>query len=155
MHIYDLSPIRSALESFATQGRTALLPALIASQSIYGHIPEPVAREVGCTLDVPLADVYGVIDFYSMLYSKPVGKRIIRVCTDPSCAIRGGEEVLSSICQYLGAIPGQPVSDGSFLVEQSQCLGLCEHAPAIQVDETSVGHADNKILDEICYGTLE
>jgi NADH-quinone oxidoreductase subunit F len=152
---YDLIPIRSALVSFSTLGRTALLPALIAAQSIYGYIPEPVAIEVSQTLGVPLADVYGAIEFYSMLYSTPVGKRIIRVCTDPSCALRGGEEVLSSICQYLGANPGQPVPDGSSMVEQSQCLGFCEHAPAIQVDETSFGYADNKNLDEICYGTIE
>ena len=62
----ELDPLRSILAELAPQGRPALLPALHAAQQIYGWLPEPVAAEVGRALGVPLADVYGVIDFYAM-----------------------------------------------------------------------------------------
>ncbi|MGH2625810.1 MAG: NAD(P)H-dependent oxidoreductase subunit E, partial [Anaerolineales bacterium] len=71
----DLAPLLPVLERLAPQGRTALLPALHAAQSLYGHLPEPVAAEVGRALGVPLADVFGVIDFYAMFYRRPVGRR--------------------------------------------------------------------------------
>jgi len=71
MSDYDLTPLREILTKLKTQGRTALLPALHAAQDIYGFLPEVVAEEVGKGLNVPLTDVYGVIEFYEMLYPKP------------------------------------------------------------------------------------
>ncbi len=138
----DLSSLRSVLTPFAPQGRTALLPALHAAQSIYGHLPEPVAAEVGRALRVPLADVYGVIDFYAMFYRKPMGKTIVRVCSDPACALAGGEDVLRAVCRHLNVEPDELSADGEFTVEHAPCLGLCEHAPAILVGEKTIGRAD-------------
>src|SRR3972149_11635416 len=86
MSDFDLAPLRPVLEEFILQGRTALLPALHAAQKLYGYLPEPVAAEVGRALRVPLADVYGVIDFYAMYYKERVGKTLVRVCGDPACA---------------------------------------------------------------------
>ena len=60
----------------------------------YGYLPEPVAAEVARTLRVPLADVYGVIDFYALFYREPVGKTVIHVCDDPACAMAGADGVL-------------------------------------------------------------
>ena len=138
----DLSSLRSVLTQFAPQGRTALLPALHAAQSIYGYLPEPVSAEVGRALRVPLADVYGVIDFYAMFYRKPMGKTIVRVCGDPACALAGGEDVLRAVCRYLNVEPDELSADGEFTVEHAPCLGLCEHAPAILVGEKTIGRAD-------------
>ncbi len=104
---FDLTPLRSALSDLASQGRTALLPALHAAQALYGHLPEPVAAEVGRLLRVPLADVHGVIEFYSLFYPQPVGKTILQVCTDPSCELAGGEQVLQAVCRHLGVGPGE------------------------------------------------
>ena len=138
----DLSSLHSILTPFAPQGRTALLPALHAAQSIYGYLPEPVAAEVGRALRVPLADVYGVIDFYAMFYRKPMGKTIVRVCGDPACALAGGEDVLRAVCRHLNVEPDEMSADGEFTVEHAPCLGLCEHAPAILVGEKTIGRAD-------------
>ncbi|MGH2524509.1 MAG: NAD(P)H-dependent oxidoreductase subunit E, partial [Anaerolineales bacterium] len=119
----DLAPLRAALEPFAPRGRAELLPALHAAQALYGWLPEPVAAEVGRALRVPLADVYGVIDFYAMFYSEPVGRTLVRVCTDPACALAGGDEVLSAACQHLGLDLDEVSVDGSFTVERAPCLG--------------------------------
>ena len=116
----DLAPLRLALGQLAPQGRSALLPALHAAQAIYGYLPEPVAAEVGRLLGVPLADVYGVIDFYSMFYRHPVGRTVVQVCADPACGMAGGDTVLQAVCSHLGAAPDEVSPDGSYTVERAQ-----------------------------------
>lgn len=131
----DLTPLVEALNPYAPHGRAALLPALHAAQRLYGYLPEAAAAEVGRRLGVPLADVYGVIDFYSMFYSEPTGKRIVRVCNDPPCAQAGGPELLKALSEHTGAAPGAISADGEWTIERSPCLGRCEHAPALTVGE--------------------
>ncbi len=152
MSDFDLTPLRSLLAEFAPRGRTALLPALEAAQALYGYLPETVAVEVGRALNVPLADVYGVIDFYTMLYTQPVGRKVLRVCTDPACAMAGGEAVLESLCRYLGLQANETTADGAFTVERAPCLGLCEHAPSVLTGDTPIGNADPGHAAEICLG---
>jgi NADH-quinone oxidoreductase subunit F len=142
MSEYDLELLRTALVPFAGNGRSALLPALQAAQSIYGHLPEPIAGEVGRALGVPLADVYGVIDFYAMFRRQPAGKQTIYVCGDPACALAGGNQVLQGLCRCLDVEPGGTSSDGAWTVMRAPCLGLCEHAPAALVDEQAFARVD-------------
>lgn len=129
----DLSPLRQLLAAYAAGGRTALLPALQEAQALYGYISEPVAVEIGRTLGVPLADVHGVIDFYSLLYRRPVGRTIVRVCTDPSCALRGADDVLSAACRYADVEAGGMSADGAYTVERSPCLGQCNAGVSVNV----------------------
>jgi len=131
----DLAPLIPAIRSYIPMGRSGLLPALHAAQKIYGWLPEPVAAEVARSLRVPLADVHGVIEFYSLFYNEPIGKRVIRVCTDQACALKGGDEVLNHLCSRHGLEPNQTTRDLSLTIESSPCLGLCEHAPAALVDD--------------------
>jgi NADH-quinone oxidoreductase subunit F len=138
----DLALLQDALAVHTLQGQTALIPALQTAQQIFGYIPAPVAAEVGHLLGVPLAEVYGVIDFYSMLYHQPVGERILRVCTDPACALAGGETILAELCHHLDISPGQTSADGAITVERSPCLGLCDHAPAVLLDDAPLGPVD-------------
>ena len=137
----DLSPLRSAIDVFIPQGRAGLLPALRAAQSIYGWLPEPVAAEVGRALGVPLADVYGVIDFYTMLYREPVGQTIVRVCADPACALRGADAVLDAASRKAHVVmKGNTSVDGQYTIERAPCLGLCNEAVAVNV--TRLGARD-------------
>ena len=152
---FDLAPLQTILAEFTPQGRTALLPALHAAQKLYGYLPEAIAAEVGRTLRVPLADVYGVIDFYSMFYRHPTGKTMVRVCTDQACALDGGEAVLERLCRQLGVKPDEPSADGAFQVERAPCLGLCEHAPAALVGERAVGNINTLAFDELLSGDGE
>jgi NADH-quinone oxidoreductase subunit F len=131
----DLAPLRSAIQPYLPLGRSGLLPALHAAQKIYGWLPEPVAAEVAASLKVPLADVHGVIEFYTMFYNEPIGRRVIRVCTDPACALKGGDEVLDHLCTHHGIQPGETTPDLALTVEESPCLGLCDQPPGALVDE--------------------
>ncbi len=126
----DLAPLAPAIEKFVLLGRSGLLPALHAAQKIYGWLPEPVAAEVAKTLKVPLADVHGVIEFYSLFYNEPIGRRVIRVCTDPACALKNADGLLDHLCSHHGTEPNQTTPDRALTIERSPCLGLCEHAPA-------------------------
>ena len=127
----DLTPLKPALEKYIPLGRSGLLPALHAAQKIYGWLSESVASEIAKNLKVPLADVHGVIEFYSMFYNKPIGKKIIRVCTDQACALKGGDGLLDHLCHHYDVKPRQTTEDLSLTIEQSPCLGLCELAPAV------------------------
>jgi len=138
----NLAALTTLLDEFAPYGRSGLLPALHAVQSVYGYLPEPVAEEVGKRLGVPLADIHGVIDFYSMLYRDPTGQTVIHVCCDPACALSGADAVLESVCRNLGVAPGVMSADGQYTVVRAPCLGLCDHAPAMLVGETALGQAD-------------
>ncbi len=131
----DLAALHPLIEPYIPLGRPGLLPALHAAQRAYGWLSEPVTAEVARSLHVPLAEVHGVIEFYTLFYNEPVGKRIIRVCTDQACGLKGGEDLLHHLCSQHGIQPGQTTADGSVTIEASPCLGLCEQAPAALVDD--------------------
>jgi NADH-quinone oxidoreductase subunit F len=138
----DLAPLIPAIESYIPMGRSGLLPALHAAQKIYGWISEPIATEISRSLRVPLVDVHGVIEFYSLFYNEPVGKRIIRVCTDQACALKGADGVLQHLCTHHGLEPGQTTRDQSLTIEASPCLGLCEQAPVALVNDEAETNID-------------
>ncbi len=131
----DLAALHPAIEPYIPLGRSGLLPALHAAQKVYGWISEPVAAEIAASLKIPLVDVHGVIEFYTLFYNEPVGRRIIRVCVDPACALKDGDAVLRHLCNHHGLEPGQTAADGSLTIESSPCLGLCEQAPAALVND--------------------
>jgi NADH-quinone oxidoreductase subunit F len=134
-------------------GRSGLLPALHAAQKAHGWLPPDVAAEVARTLGVPLADVHGVVEFYSLFYPEPVGRRVIRVCGDPTCALKGSDAILEGLCAAAGISPGGTSADGSVTVERVPCLGLCDHAPAALADECVAVAADpahpERLTDEL------
>ena len=140
----DLTLLIPAIETYIPLGRSGLLPALHAAQKIYGWISEPVAAEISRTLRVPLADIHGVIEFYSLFYNKPIGKRIIRVCTDQACALKDADGVLQHLCAHHGLEPNQTSSDLSLTIEASPCLGLCELAPVALVNDQAETNIDLK-----------
>jgi NADH-quinone oxidoreductase subunit F len=127
----SLASLQSAIEPYLPLGRSGLLPALHAAQKLNGWISEPIATEIAKSLRVPLADVYGVIEFYTLFYNEPVGKKFIRVCTDQACALKDADGLLQHLCSHHGIEAGQTTSNGSVTIEASPCLGLCEQAPAI------------------------
>ncbi len=132
----DLARLDPVLEKYAGGSRTDLLPALHDTQRVYGYLPAPALKRLGQTLRVPLADIHGVVEFYTMFYDEPVGERVIRVCTDPSCAAHGAEDVLIAACHHAGGIhPGETAEDGSVTIERVTCLGLCDQPVAALVDD--------------------
>lgn len=146
----ELESLRTILNELAPQGRTALLPALHAAQRLYGHISEETSTAVARALGVPLADVYGVIEFYAMFKQEPAGRTTVQICSAPVCALAGADAVAAALCRHLKIEPGEVSSDGAFTVEHAPCLGLCDRAPALLVGETALGPADPARAEEIC-----
>ena len=146
MTLTETASLQTAIETYIPLGRSGLLPALHAAQKLYGWVSEEVATEIAKALRVPLADVYGVIEFYSLFYNKPTAKRVIRVCTDVACALKDADGILQHLCEHHGLQPGQTKPDLSLTIEPSPCLGLCEHAPVALVGddaETNIDLKDN------------
>jgi NADH-quinone oxidoreductase subunit F len=154
----DLTTLQTVLAEYAPKGRPALIPALHAAQALYGYLPEPVAAEVGRSLGVPLADVYGVIDFYAMFYRQPVGKTVVHVCDDPACALAGADTLYAMLSRQ--AARGTNGGPAPLTIERAPCLGLCEHAPALLVNEAARGNVDTfhtasiEALGEEPYGIV-
>jgi NADH-quinone oxidoreductase subunit F len=141
----DLHPLRSLISPYAQKGRPGLLPALFAAQDLYGYIPEAAAKEISRELCVPLADTYGVIEFYGLFQSKPASKTVIHICNDPACAIAGSDELLKAFSTKMAR--------QDFSIEKAPCLGLCDHAPALVVNNVQRGDVGTQkipdILDEV------
>jgi NADH-quinone oxidoreductase subunit F len=150
------SQLDTILARYTGRGRDYLLPVLWDVQTAYGYIGKEAVHDISHTLRVPEADIYGVISFYTLFHSEPTGETIIRVCTDPSCSLRGADAVLDGVCQTVGVYHGETSADGKYTVEHSPCLGLCELAPAALVSkrgvgELSVGNAtvENLLADDL------
>jgi NADH-quinone oxidoreductase subunit F len=137
----DLDSFREYLGLISDHGRMMLLPALLKAQSLFGYISEDIARQIGSELTIPLADITGVIEFYSMLHDQPTADGVIRVCTSPTCSSQGAKQVLADLGQVLKLAPGMATSDGKYYLERTECLGLCDQAPSALIDQTPVGHA--------------
>ena len=136
-----LAPI---LERHAPGGRQQLIPALLEAQAEFGHLPQHVVERIGQGLQVPLAEIHGVIEFYTMLYPQPMGQTMVRVCTSPICAQAGGHAAAEAACDFLGVVPGQLSNGGAHQVEHVECLGLCDHAPAALIGDVPVARIDPK-----------
>ena len=98
----DLSELDSYLATISQRGRTMLLPALHYAQNLYGWLNQPVQVTISKALRVPLADIHGVIEFYTMLYNEPTAKRVVRVCEDPACWLAGGKQIMGAIESQIG-----------------------------------------------------
>ena len=135
----DLTLLEPLLAKYNGRSRSALLPLLHEAQAIYGWLPGDVQAEIGKTLRVPLADVHGVIEFYTMFYNEPTAKRVIRVCEDSACRMAGGTAVMQAIEAQLNLHHGQTSPDGEITYEHVPCLGMCELAPAALNGEKPAG----------------
>ena len=115
---------------------SAVLPALRLAQSRHGGwLPPEALREVAEALDETPAYVQSVASFYDMLHLEPVGRHLVEVCTNLSCALVGAQQVLETFQQELGVRPGETSEDGEFTLRAIECAGGCGRAPVVVVDE--------------------
>ena len=121
--------------NYQGRGREALLPILWDVQTAYGHISPDHALQISFALRIPEADIFGVIGFYTLFHDQPTGRRIIRICADPTCALADADIVLHDTCARLGIHEGETTPDGEITVEHSPCLGMCDYAPAALVSQ--------------------
>jgi NADH-quinone oxidoreductase E subunit len=120
--------IEKALAQYPNK-QAALLPVLHIAQEEFGHLPDEALELVAKTLDVPPAHVFGVITFYTMFHRKKHGRNELMVCTNISCMLRGGYDILRHIENRLGIKPGETTPDGAFTLVEEECLAACANAP--------------------------
>jgi NADH-quinone oxidoreductase subunit E len=132
--------------------RSALVPTLLYAQDEVGFLSHEVIAELAGRLDLTVLEVHNVISYYSMLTTKPRGKFNVQVCTNISCLVRGGEEILHHCAKKLGVGHKGTTADGLFTLEEVECIGACSWAPAAQVNydfhENLTTEKIDKVLDE-------
>lgn len=134
----NLIDLQSFLDAVSHRGRTMLLPALHHAQALYGWVPREAQEAISRALRVPLADIHGVIEFYTMFYNRPMARRVVRLCEDPACSLAGAHAVSRRISESLGLQPGETRDDVAF--EHVPCLGMCEFAPVALDGERPAGN---------------
>lgn len=131
--------------------RSFLVPMLLYTQDELGYITDEAISQLAAKTDLTELEVRNVISYYSMLHTKPVGKYHVQVCTNISCMLRGGEELLEHCEKKLGIGHKQTTGDGMFSLEEVECIGACSWAPAVQVNydfhENLTPEAMDKVLD--------
>ena len=130
----NLNAIDEVKKRYATS-QAALLPVLWIAQEQEGWISEEMMREVGTLLGLPYGHVLGVVSFYTMFHSKPLGKYHIEVCTNVSCMLRGSDGVLRAIEHHCGVRPGETSADRKWTVSEVECMGACGGAPMLAIGE--------------------
>ncbi len=132
--------------------RSALVPTLLYAQDEVGFLSDEVIAEIAGRLDLTELEVRNVISYYSMLTTKPRGKFNVQVCTNISCMVRGGEEILDHCKKKLGVSNKGTTPDGLFSVEEVECIGACSWAPAAQVNyefhENLTAEKMDRVLEE-------
>jgi NADH-quinone oxidoreductase subunit E len=114
--------------------RSALVPTLLYAQDEVGFLSDEIITELANRLDLTELEVRNVISYYSMLTTKPRGKFNVQVCTNISCLVRGGEQILDHCKKKLGVGNKGTTPDGLFSLEEVECIGACSWAPAAQVN---------------------
>ena len=115
--------------------RSAVLPALYLVQYQQGYVTATAMRYVAGLLEITPADVEDVVSFYTMFYTKPVGTFVLQVCRTLSCALNGAERVTEELSEKLGIKPGETDPTGTFTLLEVECLGACDRAPVIMVND--------------------
>ncbi|CAA9236258.1 MAG: NADH-ubiquinone oxidoreductase chain E [uncultured Acidimicrobiales bacterium] len=116
------------------RSRSALIPLLHVAQQQDGWVTDEAMAHIGELLGLTPAEVLGTCSFYEMFRREPVGTYLVNVCTNISCQLLGGEELLEHVEQRLGVKAGATTADGMFTVEDVECIAACTEAPCLQVN---------------------
>ena len=119
----------------ADQRKSAILFALYLAQQQQGYLTGAAMRHVAEQIRCTPADVEDVVSYYTMFYTKPVGKYVLNVCRTLSCALLGAERVTEELTATLGIKPGETDASGTFTLMEVECLGACDRAPVVMVND--------------------
>ncbi len=129
--------------------KSNLIQILNDVQETYGYIPKKAQTNISEYLNIPMAEVYGVITFYSRFTLKPKGKYNIAVCLGTACFVKGSEKVLDKVKEILKIDVGQTTEDGLFSIESTRCIGACGLAPVFTVNSEVYGKATPEMVEEV------
>ncbi len=142
------STVTAIIERYGANKRN-LIPLLHDLQDELGYVSSEVMEMVAEQLGVTVSQVHGVATFYTLFYTKPRAKHIVRLCDSPPCHIEGSKAVREAISKELGIDAGQSDLDGNFAFEIVSCMGLCGVAPAIMVNDDVYGNLEPEMISSI------
>ena len=132
-----------------TNEKDNLIQILNEVQEHFGYIPKTAQMEISKYLDMPLAEIYGVITFYARFTLEPKGKYNIAVCLGTACFVKGSEAVLEKAKEILKIDVGETTEDGKFSIEATRCIGACGLAPVFTVNEEVYGKATPELMEKV------
>ena len=114
--------------------KTPLMMILSDIQKEYGYIPLEVQELVSNETGIPVAEIYGVVTFYSFFSLNPKGKYVVGVCLGTACYVKGSQQIIDKFSELLGIKPGETTADGLFTLSALRCIGACSIAPAVNIN---------------------
>ncbi len=111
-----------------------LLVLLKKAQEKFGYVPGELITKVAQSLNIPISEAYGVATFYSFLATKPLGRNVIRICQSLPCYLKNSQMIIESLEDKLSIKPGETTPDGKFSFELTNCIGACDEAPAMLIN---------------------
>ena len=114
--------------------KTPLMMILSDIQNEYGYIPLDVQQIVSQKTGISVAEIYGVVTFYSFFSLTPKGKYVIGICLGTACYVKGAQQILDKFCEILGIASGETTADGLFTIDALRCIGACGIAPAVSIN---------------------
>lgn len=130
-----VAQINSICDRYAGE-TTPLMMILSDIQREYGYIPVDVQEIVSAKTGISVAEIYGVVTFYSFFSLKPKGKYIIGCCLGTACYVKGAQQIIDKFSEILGIAPGETTADGLFTIDALRCIGACGIAPAVTINGT-------------------
>ncbi|MBR1653392.1 MAG: NADH-quinone oxidoreductase subunit NuoE [Clostridia bacterium] len=140
--------LKEILEKYE-KDKSNLIQILNQVQEKYGYISQDAQKEISEYLDISMAEVYGVITFYSRFTLEPKGKYNIAVCLGTACFVKGSEKVLDKVKEILKIDVGQTTEDGLFSIEATRCVGACGLAPVFTVNDEVYGKATPEMVESV------
>ena len=135
-----------------TSKRGELLVELRSIASASGHVSREAVAVLAASLEVPVSEVFGVASFYSFLSTRPRGRNVIRVCRSLPCTMKNGLAVVEAIQETIGVPPGESTPDGRYAFELTNCIGGCDEAPAMLVNDDFHGSLSREKVRRILKG---
>ena len=138
---FDLKENKTKIDEFKIfidknrEKEGALMPVLQKAQGKFGYLPAEILEIISKELGIPLAEVYGVVTFYSQFSLIPKGEFKVGVCLGTACYVRGGKKLVDELKKQLSIEVGETTSDGKFSLEIARCIGACGLAPAMMIDK--------------------
>ncbi len=127
----------------------AAIPVLHKAQDIYGYLPIEVQTMIAEGLSIPLAEIYGIVTFYTQFSLNPKGEYKVGVCLGTACYVKGSGDILEKIKERLGIDVGECTPDGKFSIDATRCIGACGLAPVLTVNDEVYGRLTVDDVDDI------
>ncbi len=126
-----------------------LLILLEEAQNKLGYLPQEFMTELAASLNMSVSDVYGVATFYSFLSTKPQGRNVIRICKSLPCFLKNAPTIIESVEKTIGIKPGETTPDGKFSFALTNCIGACDKAPAMLINNDVYGDLTPSKISQI------